>query len=415
MKKLTLILLTLILTFSFTGCTEKKKEAETEKETTALFVQQTELQVLSAVVKDEVIANAQVIFQKNGETSVNTVTDSRGRISIPSPFGGIDDASVTLIIKKEGYSTLVTKGPCRGLVYAISPTMNTLDGFRVVLSWSSNPLDIDSHLAYAGNHIFFSHKTGTMANLDVDDTDGYGPETVTVEKKAQGKRYVYAVHNYTNREKKDNHNLSGQSYARVFVYIGNTLIKTYLIPHSHLAGNLWTVFMIDENGVFVNINKFSDASTPEDVGTQLISYIGGTESFDEIAITRDDIQESFNINKQGEDAYHAGNLESSIALYQRAIERDPNNGQAYSNLGLSFQKLNKEAEAIWANRKAIELAHGRNTNTIKASSYYNIAKVYENKGQWRDALQNYKRAKELKQHVAYDNGIERMKASLGIQ
>jgi hypothetical protein len=381
----------------------------------SLFSQQTEIQVLSAVVKDEVIPNATVIFQKNGETSINVTTDIHGKISIPKPFGGVDDGSVTLIIKKEGYSTLVTKGPVNGLTYAISPTMNTLDGLRVVLSWNLNPLDIDSHLAYSGNHIYFNHKTGTLANLDVDDTDGYGPETVTVEKKAQGKKYVYTVHNYTDREKTSNHNLTVQSNAKVYVYIGNTLIKTYLVPKNNQAGNLWTVFMIDENGVFININKFSDASTPEEVGDHLLTYIGGTESFNETATAQDDIQESFNINKQGEDAYHAGNLESSVELYQRAIELDPNNGQAYSNLGLSFQKLNKEAEAIWANRKAIELAHGPNTNTIKASSFYNIAKIYENKGQWEDALQNYNKAKELKQNVAYDNGIKRMKEKLGIQ
>src|SRR3954471_14848069 len=120
-----------------------------------LFAQQTEIQVLNAVVKDEVVANAQVIFQKNGEASVEVVTDSQGKIKIPSPFGGVDDASVTLIIKKEGYSTLITKGPCRGLTYAISPTMKNLDGLRVVLHWNKNPLDVDSHLAFPGNHIYY--------------------------------------------------------------------------------------------------------------------------------------------------------------------------------------------------------------------------------------------------------------------
>ena len=100
--------------------------------------------------------------------------------------------------------------------------------------------------------------------------------------------------------------------------------------------------------------------------------------------------------------------------YKRAIELNPNNGQAYSNLGLSFQKLNNEAEAIWANRKAIDLANGPNTNTIQASSYYNIAKIYENKGQFKDALDNYKSALSKKQNVAYDKGIARMKLKLGL-
>src|SRR5258708_7716729 len=104
----------------------------------SLFAQQTEIQVLSAVVKDQAIAGAQVIFQKNGSASVTATTDARGKVKIPSPFGGLDDASITLIIKKDGYSTLVTKGPVNGLTYALSPSMNTLDGLRVVLHWNRN-------------------------------------------------------------------------------------------------------------------------------------------------------------------------------------------------------------------------------------------------------------------------------------
>jgi tetratricopeptide (TPR) repeat protein len=377
-----------------------------------VLAQKTEIQVLSAVVKDQAIANAQVIFQRNGEASVTANTDSRGKISIASPFGGVDDATVTLIIKKEGYSTLVTKGPVKGLTYALSPTMNTLDGLRVVLHWNQNPLDIDSHLSYSGNHIYFDHKTGERANLDVDDTDGYGPETITVEKKADGKRYVYAVHDYTDSDKLGDHNLSTLSNAKVFVYIGNTLIKSYLVPKNNLAGNLWVVFMIDENGAFVDINKFSDASAPDVVGARLLTYLGNEAVAGSVA-SQQNIQESIAINRKGEAAYHAGGLEESVELYQLAIELDPNNGQAYSNLGLSFQKLNREAEALWANRKAIALAHGPQVNTIQASSYYNIAKIYEGKGQWEDALQNYSRAKERKQNPVYDNAIKRMNGKLG--
>ena len=381
--------------------------------TSNLIAQQTQIQVLSAVVKDQVIPGAEVIFQKNGEASVTTVTDSNGKISIPSPFGGVDDASVTLIIKKEGYSTLITKGPSRGLTYALSPTMNTLDGLRVVLHWNQNPLDVDSHLAYSGNHIYFEKKSGTLANLDVDDTDGFGPETITVEKKEDGKRYVYAIHDYTDVAKVSNHNLSAQSDAKVFVYIGNTLIKSYLVPKNNAAGNLWIAFMIDENGAFVDINKFTDASSPQVVGNKLLSYLAPGETFSESATPQNNIQESIAINKQGETAYHLGNLESSVEFYQKAIELDPNNGQAYSNLGLSFRKLNREAEALWANRKSIALAHGPQVNTIQASSYYNIARIYEDKGQWEEALQNYQRAKERKQNVVYDNAIKRMNAKLG--
>jgi uncharacterized protein YfaP (DUF2135 family) len=381
--------------------------------TSSLFAQKTEIQVLSAVVKDAVIPNAQVIFQKNGEASVTATTDSQGKINIPSPFGGVDDASVTIIIKKEGYSTLVTKGPCNKLVYAISPTMKTLDGLRVVLSWNGAPKDLDSHLSFEGNHIYFEQKTGTKANLDVDDTDGFGPETITVEKKEAGKKYIYAVHNYSKMSEINNTSLSDLSNAKVYVYIGNTLIKTYQVPTGSKKGNLWTVFMIDENGNFVDINTFNNSSSTLNTGLQLEAYLESNETFTQSTASMANIQESINVNSQGEAAYHEGDLEGSVTFYQRAIELDPNNDQAYSNLGLSFQKLNREAEAIWANRKAIALAHGADEKVVKASSHFNIAKIYEKKGQWQDALNHFTLAKSFNANTAYDNGIKRMKEKLG--
>ena len=60
---------------------------------------QSEVLVLSAVVKDKVIPNAQVIFQKNGETSVPKYTDASGKVTIPAEY--MDDPSLTIIIKKE--------------------------------------------------------------------------------------------------------------------------------------------------------------------------------------------------------------------------------------------------------------------------------------------------------------------------
>ena len=151
------------------------------------------LQILSATVKDQKIAGANVILQRNGEQAVSAVTDAQGQATLNANFA--DDASSLLIIKKPGFSNLVVKCPCAGMTYAISPVMRNLDGMRIVLNWGASPSDLDSHLVYPGNHVYFSQKEGTDANLDVDDTDSYGPETITIERKHSGERYVYAVHN----------------------------------------------------------------------------------------------------------------------------------------------------------------------------------------------------------------------------
>lgn len=126
------------------------------------------IQILNAIVKDQVVSGANITLQKNGEQSVTAVTNSQGQASFPVKFA--DDQTTLLIVKKPGYSNLVVKCPCAGTTYAISPIMTSLDGMRIVLNWGANPLDLDSHLVFSNNHVYFSQTNGDHANLDVDDT-----------------------------------------------------------------------------------------------------------------------------------------------------------------------------------------------------------------------------------------------------
>lgn len=365
----------------------------------------TEVLILDATIKDKIVSNAEVILQKNGEASVKAKTNSNGKASINTTFADNDD--VTMIVKAHGYSNMVVKCPCDGLTYAISPNMKNLDGMRVVLTWGETPNDLDSHLSFAQSHIYYSSKEGDDANLDVDDTDSFGPETVTIEKKKHGEKYYYAVHNFTDKDSGKSDSLS-KSGAKVFVYVGSTLVKTYYIPENK-NGTLWTVFYIDENGQIVDVNKFSYETETQNVKNVIPAI---AQNIDNYKASDANIALSKKLNRQGEEAYHAKNLDKAISLYQEAINLDANNGQAYSNLGLAFQKNNNEAEAIWANRKAIALADGRSKNTIQASSYFNIAKIYEAKGEYAEALRNYEWALEKKQNDVYVKAIERMNDEL---
>jgi hypothetical protein len=78
---------------------------------------------------------------------------------------------------------------------------------RIILNWGSRPdqvRDADSHLACpcngAGRHVYFQERAhegaGHRVELDVDDTDWGGPETVTVSDPAPGS-YLYWVHDYS--------------------------------------------------------------------------------------------------------------------------------------------------------------------------------------------------------------------------
>jgi hypothetical protein len=371
----------------------------------ALAGEAVQVQVLSAVVKDQRIDGAEVIVQKNGAQSVSVTTHADGMAAVTPAFPDTDDG-VLLIIKKAGYSPLVTKCPCKGMTYALSPVMHSLDGLRVVLTWGTTPADLDLHTVFPGNHVFFSHKLGRDANLDVDDTDGSGPETITIEKKAFGQPYLFAVHDYTNRETTQRAALA-ESRARVFVYVGETLIRRYEVP-THGLGTLWTVFSIDEQGEFHDINTL--LPTRPDPEPVLVSALQLQSPVATTAVSAAVTGDATGINAEGERAYHAGRVDESIDLYRRAIELSPDYGQAWSNLGLSYRKRGRVAEALWATRKAISLASGPDANVVRASSYYNVARIYEDEGQFADAQVQYELAAKERPIKVYADSIRRVQA-----
>ncbi|WP_051293460.1 tetratricopeptide repeat protein [Pseudoduganella violaceinigra] len=362
------------------------------------------VQILSATIKDKKIDGATVTLQKNGEQSVSATTDAQGQVKLAPAFG--DDASTLMIVKKPGYSNLVVKCPCDGATYAISPVMNNLDGMRIVLNWGASPRDLDSHIVYPNNHVYFVNKRGADANLDVDDVDGYGPETITLERKHVGQRYVYAVHDFSDAGNPNTRNLAN-SGAKVFVYVGQTLVRTYYVPTSGV-GNLWTVFAVTEEGEFQDFNTIKGVTSFERLQTSEFAGVGRAADVQAVSYSSGNQDSAKRLNSQGESAYHAGNLDEAISLYQQAIELNGNYGQAYSNLGLAFQKANRTAEAMWANRKAIALANGPTAATVRASSHYNNGKIYEAASQWDDALREYRAALAEKNNPTYEKAIARM-------
>ncbi|WP_258932272.1 tetratricopeptide repeat protein [Flavobacterium oreochromis] len=217
---------------------------------------------------------------------------------------------------------------------------------------------------------------------------------------------MYAIHNFSDKDQSNNSVLSSISNAKVYVYIGNTLVRTYK-PQRNRKGTVWIPFLIDETGNLVDVDDYKYANSWEAVRAILREYRPTDTVYE---VDQLSIQESKELNKKGELTYHSGDLEGSVNLYIAAIDANPRNGQAYSNLGLSFQKLGREAEALWANRKAIELANGIKAHIIKASSYYNIARIYEAKSKWNEALNYYKLAKSYNDNPAYDKGIARVSA-----
>lgn len=363
------------------------------------------VEVLSAVVKDQKISGAQVVIQRNGEQSISSLSDDSGNAQIGNNSTDTNDSLI--IIKKSGYSTLVAKCPCGGMSYALSPRMKGLDSMRVVLGWGSSPSDLDSHMVYPGNHIFFDHKLGDNGNLDVDDIDSYGPETITLTRRENGKPYIYAVHDYSDKYEPDTKNLS-RSGAKVFVYVGESLVRTYYVPKDQ-SGNLWTVFKVNENGAIEDVNSLKGVSVGAgNIDNVLSPLLKSNATLPQQHWSADQIHISNALNLKGEESYRRKQYDEAISLFTESINNYSENGKAYANLGLVYQKVGRTAEAIWANRKAITLASGKNASTIRAGANYNIGKIYEGEGQYNDALHYYHAAKKEKQNPVYDNAILRM-------
>jgi len=374
------------------------------------------IQILSATIRDQKIGGATVILQKTGEQSVAVTTTADGRAEVSESDAG--DPATLIIVRMRGYSDLIAKCPCAGMTYALSPYMQKLDGMRIVLNWGQDPLDLDGHLAFPENHVFFDKKLGTDAQLDIDHTDGFGPETVTVERKHAGERYLYAVQDYSDLRAPESDRLS-HSGAKVFVYIGQTLIRAYYVPPNK-PGNVWTVFAVSEEGEIQDINTMRGINVSQidqlTTGAVFGTILGGTNQSAPLSppgvpltITAADLVAARRLNVQGEAAYRGGDLASAMRLFQSAIAVDDGYGQAYSNLGLVFQKSGRVAEALWANRKAIALASGPTARTTRASTHFNNGKIYEDAGQWADAAREYAMAQNEKDNPIYEKALQRMR------
>jgi len=124
---------------------------------------------------------------------------------------------------------------------------------RIVLRWGLNPQDLDSHLVGPTSdegrfHIYYSQQTYEedgikMADLDLDDTDSYGPETTTIYYPVPGV-YRYYIHDFTNRNSSSSSSMA-QSGATVEVYLGSNNVPVYTFYVPNEPGTVWAVFEYD--------------------------------------------------------------------------------------------------------------------------------------------------------------------------
>lgn len=201
------------------------------------------------------------LYVRNGwnNTNVGNVigvgfTDDNGAWRFNLPVG-----NYTLYATMDGFigiaiNIFVTESETTAQNGSISPVVTTGD-YRVVLTWGERPYDLDSHLRQQypdgglGYHVFFSDRDGYsrdehVCNLDVDDTDSYGPETVTLTTQ-EGDIYYYYIHRYSSSGE------LGTSSALVRIYRGDTMLGSFNVPTDQADLRYWNVFAIKEGRLII--------------------------------------------------------------------------------------------------------------------------------------------------------------------
>lgn len=149
----------------------------------------------------------------------------------------------------------------------------------ITLTWGSTPEDLDSHLeipASGGNssgHVYWSYKGSSSgypyAILDTDDTNGYGPEVVTIFRKLEG-TYTYFVHNFDG----ESYGPIAQSSAKVQLIAAGNLYN-FNVPTSGNTDSKdsWHVFdlNVSSNGTIQVISKNVFANKADLLSTEALS------------------------------------------------------------------------------------------------------------------------------------------------
>lgn len=196
-----------------------------------------------------------------GPVTRSATTDENGDYVIPD----LPDGTYTTTVEQDGFvideTEVVMDGAPAESDVVLSPSLDA-GQFRAVLRWGAAPLDLDSHILFSdGVHIYFEN-TGSAVdspwvNLDLDDTNGFGPETITISRLTTDGMYL--VYNWSGEAPLTD------SEAKVSVYTGDTLLRTYLVPRSG-EGRWWHVFDIDHFGTITEVNSIS-VDFPSKTGT----------------------------------------------------------------------------------------------------------------------------------------------------
>lgn len=202
-----------------------------------------------SAVDGKAVDNVRIQFfpSDGSELVCDAVTDAIGNYTASLPAG-----QYKVILSRDGYieeeQDLYIGAYSEQVFqdYTISPEI-AMGEIRIVLSWGSTPRDLDSYLfgtADNGSEMFVSFRNKNcygsdtlMASLDIDQTNGYGPETTTIYN--PNGVYYFIVHDFNETS------FISQSGATVTVYLPGQSPRVFQITDGIMHENAWDVFVLD--------------------------------------------------------------------------------------------------------------------------------------------------------------------------
>ncbi len=220
--------------------------------------------VIIDAVTGEGVPDAELTFVLEEDSSVTEtlVTDWDGSFSAE-----LEEGIYNVTITAEGYLEETIQFEMEegrnysGEQFTISPELMAGTA-RIVLEWGAEPQDLDFYMMGETDNgddafVSFRHRTAdaggnTIAELDVDDRDGYGPETITVYD-------LNGVYSFTVVDYRVTSTLQ-QYGATVKIYLPDQS-SPEIIELDPGAGvdNFWEVFELDHGEVIVQ-NRAGDDS-----------------------------------------------------------------------------------------------------------------------------------------------------------
>jgi len=205
-------------------------------------------------------------FGSDGSQVSQTTTGSSGDYSLA--VKGSDSYYIT--VDMAGYITENAEVYTDGNTVKISKDIALSeemaeDVIRIILTWGANPRDLDSHLDGTASdgtrtsvsymsQIQYNRNRQKIAELDLDDVTGFGPETTTIYD-INGSYEFYVVDFLDT-------GTMARLGATVKVYQGNSLVHTLSVPSDVV--NVWSVLRINNGSIEITNRAMDMSVSPDD-------------------------------------------------------------------------------------------------------------------------------------------------------